>query len=56
MEVNEAEKKRKIKVKDHKGRLREFSDLLKWNNIHIIGVIEDKEREKGEQKVYVSKL
>ena len=43
---NEAEEKRKRKVMDHKGRLRELRDLLKCNNLHIIGVPEDEEREK----------
>ena len=31
---------------DHKCRLRELSDFIKHNNIHIIGVPEE-EREKG---------
>jgi len=47
MENNEAEKKRETKVMDQEGRVRELSDLLKWTNIHIIGVPEDGEREKG---------
>ena len=37
---------------DHEGRRRELSDLLKYNNIHIIGVPEDEEKE----KVYLNKL
>jgi len=41
MENNETEKKRETKVMDHKGRLRELSNLLKQNNIHIIGVQDD---------------
>ncbi|KAF0880195.1 LORF1 protein, partial [Crocuta crocuta] len=47
MENNEVEKKRETKVLNHKGRLREFSDLLRCSNIHIIRVPEDEEREKG---------
>ena len=43
MEDNEAEKRRKM---DHGYRLRELRDLSKWNNIHIIEVTEDEEREK----------
>ena len=46
MENNEAEKKRETKVKDHNTRLRELNDLLKRNNIQIIEVPEDEEREK----------
>ena len=37
---------------DHEGRRRELSDLLKYNNIHIIGIPEDEEKE----KVYLNKL
>jgi len=45
---NESEKKkRERKVMDHKDRLRELSNLQKYNNIRIIGVPEDEEREKG---------
>ncbi|KAF0887420.1 LORF1 protein, partial [Crocuta crocuta] len=48
-ENNEAKTKRESKVRDHKDRLRELSDFLSCNNIHIIGVPEDEEREKGEE-------
>ena len=44
MENNEAEKKTKIKLLDHKGRPREFSDSIKHNNICIIGVPEEEWR------------
>ena len=37
---------------DHKGRPRELSDLLKQNNIHIIGVPENEEREKGAEDLF----
>ena len=47
METNEAEKKKETQAKDHDTRLRELSDLLKRNNIQIIEVPEDEEREKG---------
>ncbi|KAF0887266.1 LORF1 protein, partial [Crocuta crocuta] len=47
MENNEAEKKRETKVRDHQGRLREFTNLLKCDNIHIIGVTKDEKRKKG---------
>ena len=40
-------KKRKTKAKEHDLRIREMSDSLKRNNIRIIGVPEDDEREKG---------
>ena len=37
---------------DHKGRPRELSDLLKYSNILIIGVLEDEDREKGEEGLF----
>ena len=45
IENNEAEKKREIKAKEHDLRSREISDSLKRNNIRIIGVSEEEERE-----------
>ena len=47
IENNEAEKKREIKAKEHDLRIREISDSLKRNNIRIIGVPEEEEREIG---------
>ena len=47
MENNEAEGKRETKAKEQGLRIRELSDSLKRNNITIIGVPEDEEREKG---------
>ena len=52
MEKNEAENKMERKVIDHKGRLRELCHLLKHNNICIMGVPEDQEREKGADGVF----
>ena len=46
MENKEAEKRRETKAKEHNIRIRELSDSLKRNNIQIIGVLEDKKREK----------
>ena len=47
IENNEAEKKREIKAKESDLRIREISDSLKRNNIRIIGVQEEEEREIG---------
>ena len=55
MENNEAEKKRERKLLYHEGRLREISNSIKQNSIHIIGVPEEDEQEKG-KKDYVNKL
>ena len=42
MENNKAEK-RERKLLNHEGRLRELSDSMKQNNIHIKGVPEEEE-------------
>ena len=47
MEKEEAEKKREKKIQEYEGRIRELSDAMKWNNIHIIGIPQEEEREKG---------
>jgi len=52
MENNEAEKKRERKILDHECRLRKLSDSIKLNNIRIIGVPEDEEREKGAEGLF----
>ena len=49
MEKDAAEKKRDKKILDHEGRIRELSDSMKRNNIHVIGV--EEEREKGAEGV-----
>ena len=47
IENNEEEQKREIKAKEHDLRIGEISDSLKRNNIRIIGVPEEEEREIG---------
>ena len=37
---------------DHKGRLREFTDLVKHSNIHITEVPEDEKRDKGAEDLF----
>ena len=55
MENNEVEQKRERRIMDHKNRLRELSDSIKHNDIHIIGVPEEEQREKGTE-IYLRKL
>ena len=43
---DDAEKKREKKLLDHEGRIRDLSDSMKQNNIHIIGAPEE-ETERG---------
>uniref|UniRef100_A0A8C9D9S9 L1 transposable element RRM domain-containing protein n=1 Tax=Panthera leo TaxID=9689 RepID=A0A8C9D9S9_PANLE len=52
MEKEEAEKKRdKKKSRSVRGRIRELSDAMKHNNLRIIGIPEEEEREKGAEGV-----
>lgn len=50
MEKEEAEKKIK-KIQEYEGKIREPSDAMKCNNIHIIGIPEEEGREKGAEGV-----
>ena len=43
VENDEAENKRERKLLDREGTIRDLSDLMKQNNIHIIGVPEEEE-------------
>ena len=51
IEKEEAEKKRDKKIQEYEGRIKELSDAMKHNNIHIIGIPEEEEREKGAEGV-----
>ena len=46
IESNEAKEKRESRITQHENRLGELGDSIKQNNIHIIGVPEEEEREK----------
>ena len=39
------------KIQEYEGRIRELSDVIKRNNIHIIGIPEEEEREKGAEQI-----
>ena len=52
MENNEVEKRRERRVLDHECILRELGDSLKHNNIHIIGIPEKEEKEKGTEGLF----
>ncbi|KAF0877292.1 LORF1 protein, partial [Crocuta crocuta] len=51
IEKEEAERKRYKLIQEHKRRVRELSDTIKRNNICIIGIPEEEEREKGAEGV-----
>ena len=50
MEITDAEQKREKRLKTNEESLRELWDNVKRTNIHIIGVPEGEEREKGTEK------
>ena len=51
MEKEEAEKKGDKKIQEYEGKIREISDALKRNNLHIIGIPEEEERRKGAEGI-----
>ena len=52
MEIMDAEQKREKRLKRNEDTLRELWDNVKCTNIHIIGVPEGEEREKGTEKIF----
>ena len=50
VEITDAEQKREKRLKTNEESLRELWDTIKHMNIHIIGVPEGEEREKGTEK------
>ena len=46
------ERKIEKRLKRNEDSLREFWDNFKHTNIHIIGVVEGEEREKGPEKIF----
>ena len=50
-----AEGKREKQLMDHEGRLREIKDATQLKNIGTTGIPEGEEREREDQKVYLSK-
>ena len=52
VEIMGAEQKREKRLKTNEESLRELWDNVKRTNIHIIGVPEGEEREKGTEKIF----
>ena len=50
-ENKEAEQKRDKQLEDHLGRIREISDIIRQNNIRIIGIPEEEERESAAEGI-----
>ena len=51
MEIMDAEEKREKRLKTNEESLRGLWDIIKGTNVHIIGVPEGEEREKGTEKI-----
>ena len=52
VEITDAEQKREKRLKTNEESLRELWDNVKRTNIHIIGVPEGEEREKGTENIF----
>ena len=52
MKIVDVEEKREERLKRNEESLRELWDNIKCTNIHIIGVAEGGEREKGTEKIF----
>ena len=52
MKIMDAEEKREKRLKRNEESLRELWDNVKHTNIHILGVSEGEEREKGTEKIF----
>ena len=51
MEINEAERKKEIRIKRNEDNLRDPWDNVKHPNIRIIGVPEEEDKKKGHEKI-----
>ena len=51
-ESNQAEQKREKRIMQNENRPKELNDSIRSNNIHIIGVPEEEEREKGAENLF----
>ena len=52
VEITAMEQNKEKRMKRNEDSLRDLSDNIKRNNIHIIGVPEGEEREKGREKIF----
>ena len=52
MARRETEEKREKQLKDHEDRLREINDSLRRKNLHLIGVPEGSERDRGPESIF----
>ena len=51
VEINETERKKEKKIERNEDNLRELWDNIKCPNIRIIGVPEEEDKKKGQEKI-----
>ena len=51
LEINEAERKKEIRIKRNEDNLRNFQDNMKRSNIRIVGVPEEEAQKKDHEKI-----
>ena len=52
VEIIAVEQNKEKRIKKNEDCLRDLWNNIKWTNIHIIGVPEGEEREKGPEKIF----
>ena len=52
MEITQSGQQAESQVKKHKSNIRDLWDNIKWANLHIIGIPEGKEKEKGIENTF----
>ena len=52
MEIIQAGQQTENKMKKHGSNIRELWDNIKWANLHLIGIPEGEEREKGIENIF----
>ena len=52
VETSTMEQNKEKRMKRNENTLRDHRDVIKWNIIQIIGVLEEEEKEKGSEKIF----
>uniref|UniRef100_A0A8D0WU05 L1 transposable element RRM domain-containing protein n=1 Tax=Sus scrofa TaxID=9823 RepID=A0A8D0WU05_PIG len=52
MEITQSGQQTENQMKKHERKVRDLWNIIKWDNIHIIGIPEGKEKEKGIENIF----
>ena len=52
MEITQSEQQRENQLKKHESNIRDLWNNTKWAHLHIIGIPEGKEKEKGIERIF----